>query len=247
MSPRVLLHGSCVSRDALELAEPGRFALADYHARSCLGSAFAPRGLGGVDTAPNPSAFQRRMVERDLTKAFARRLADGPGVAAAADVVLLDLVDERHDLLVAPDGGVGTRSLELLASGLPADAGWRRVRTGTPEFLASWERGWGRFVVAARAAGVLDRVVVHEARWALGAADGSAFDVPRVTAANVALGYMHARMRRDLPEARFLRVPDRLVVGDPDHRWGPSPVHYAPSYYRAFLDLLEGAAAAVGR
>ncbi len=82
---------------------------------------------------------------------------------------------------------------------------------------------------------------MHEAYWARGDAAGGAFDQQRVEAANRTLTYLYARMRKDLPEARFLRVPDRLVVGDPSHRWGPSPVHYVEDYYRAFLDLLDEA------
>ena len=82
---------------------------------------------------------------------------------------------------------------------------------------------------------------MHEAYGARGDAAGGAFDQQRVESANRTLTYLYARMRKDLPEARFLRVPDRLVVGDPSHRWGPSPVHYVEDYYRAFLDLLDEA------
>ncbi|MGO1174394.1 MAG: DUF6270 domain-containing protein, partial [Actinomycetaceae bacterium] len=36
----VLVHGSCVTRDAFALPEETRFRLADYYARSSLASAF---------------------------------------------------------------------------------------------------------------------------------------------------------------------------------------------------------------
>ncbi|MET3976986.1 DUF6270 domain-containing protein [Cellulosimicrobium sp. 4261] len=231
----VLVHGSCVTRDAFALAGEARFRLADYYARSSLASAFAAGGLGGVDLARVESSFQRRMVERDLAKTFATEL-----VTTDADVVVLDLVDEQYDLVVGSDGGVATRSMEFLRAGGDGVRS-RRVASGSPEFLVRWEAGWAALVATARRQGRLGRVVVHEAYWARGDAAGGAFDQQRVEAANRTLTYLYARMRKDLGEARFLRVPDRLVVGDPAHRWGPSPVHYVEDYYRAFLDLLDEA------
>ncbi len=182
-----------------------------------------------MDLARVESSFQRRMVERDLAKTFATEL-----VTTDADVVVLDLVDEQYDLVVGSDGGVATRSMEFLRAGGDGVRS-RRVASGSPEFLVRWEAGWAALVATARRQGRLGRVVVHEAYWARGDAAGGAFDQQRVEAANRTLTYLYARMRKDLGEARFLRVPDRLVVGDPAHRWGPSPVHYVEDY-RAFLD-----------
>ncbi|PTU54499.1 hypothetical protein DBB34_18890 [Sphaerisporangium cinnabarinum] len=231
----VLVHGSCVTRDAFALPGETRFRLADYYARSSLASAFAAGGLDGVDLARVESSFQRRMVERDQAKTFATKL-----VTTDADVVLLDLVDEQYDLVVGSDGGVATRSMEFLRAGGDGAEG-TRVASGAPEFLVRWEAGWATLVRSALQHDRLARVIVHEAYWARGDAAGRAFDQQRVESANRTLTYLYARMRKDLPEARFLRVPDRLVVGDPSHRWGASPVHYVEGYYRAFLDLLDEA------
>jgi hypothetical protein len=231
----VVVHGSCVSRDAFALAGESRFQVRDYFARSSLASAFAPRGVDGIDLARVESTFQRRMVQRDQDKSFSRAVT-----TFDADVLLVDLVDEQYDLVVGPDQGVATRSMEFLrADG--ASAVGRRVVSGSPEFLTRWEAGWAALVGAARRHGRLGRVVVHEAYWARRAADDRAFDLACVEASNRTLSYMYARMRKDLPGHRFLRVPDGLLVGDPAHRWGASPVHYVEGYYRAFLDLLDGA------
>lgn len=235
----VLIHGSCVTRDAFAL-EDERYRLADYYARSSLASAFAPRGVDGVDLARVESPFQRRMVERDQDKSFRRQLA-----TTGADVVVVDLVDEQYDLVVSADGGVATRSLEFLHAGGDATTG-TRVESGSPDFLVRWEAGWADLVETATAHGRLGRVVVHEARWAHASADGTTFDHARVEAANRTLTYLYARMRKDLPERRFLRVPDRYLLGDPGHRWGASPVHYVEDYYRAFLDLLDDATSGRG-
>ena len=228
----VLIHGSCVSRDAFALPEGQRFRVDDYYARSSLASAFADRAPGGIDTSTIASSFQRRMVDRDVGKSFRRDLA-----TVRSDLIVLDLVDERYGLLVDGLDGVATRSTELLrAGGLSSDL--RRVVPGSAEFLVGWEEGRRRFVAEARAAGVLDRVVVHQARWAERCADGTRFDHQASADANLLLEHMYDRLRRDLAPEQFLRVPVRLVVGDPDHRWGRAPVHYVEEYYRIFLDLL---------
>ena len=229
----VLIHGSCVTRDAFALPGAPDFRLVDYYARSSLASAFADHGLTGVDTSTIPSAFQRRMVERDLGKHFWRDLA-----GLQADVIVVDLVDERYGLLVDDRSGVGTRSSELLrAGGISPDL--HRVLPGSIDFLLAWEAGRRRFMAEARAAGLADRIVVHQARWAERCADGTSFDYQASAEANHLLEDMYGRMRKDLAPHQFVRVPAHLVVGDPDHRWGRSPVHYVEEYYRTFLDLLD--------
>lgn len=233
----VLIHGSCVTRDAFALPGEPRFRLADYYARSSLASAFADHGLEGVDTAVIPSAFQRRMVERDLTKTFWRAMP-----TVQADVIVVDLVDERFGILVDDRAGVGTPSAELLrAGGLSPEL--HRVAPGSVDFLMAWEAGRRRFMAEARAAGLVERIVVHQARWAELCADGTRFDYQASAEANHLLEYMYGRLRLDLAPHQFVRVPAHLVVGDPDHRWGRSPVHYVEEYYRTFLDLLDRATA----
>ncbi|RXR26901.1 hypothetical protein EQW78_03045 [Oerskovia turbata] len=232
----VLIHGSCVTRDAFALPGESRFRLTDYYARSSLASAFADHGLEGVDTTTLPSAFQRRMVEQDLGKAFWRAMP-----AVQADVIVVDLVDERFGILVDDRAGVGTPSAELLRAGVSPDL--HRVVPGSIDFLMAWEAGRRRFVAEARAAGLLDRIVVHQARWAEQCADGTRFDYKASADANHLLEYMYGRLRLDLAPHQFVRVPVHLVVGDPDHRWGRSPVHYVEGYYRSFLDLLDRATA----
>ncbi|WP_157277080.1 DUF6270 domain-containing protein [Oerskovia sp. Root22] len=237
----VLIHGSCVTRDAFALPGESGFQLVDYYARSSLASAFADHGLQGVDTSTIPSPFQRRMVDRDLGKHFWRDLAD-----LQADVIVVDLVDERYGLLVDDRSGVGTPSAELLrADGISPDL--HRVVPGSIDFLMAWEAGRRRFMAEARAAGVLDRIVVHRARWAERCADGTQFDYQASAEANHLLEHMYGRLRQDLAPHQFVRVPAHLVVGDPDHRWGRSPVHYVEEYYRTFLDLLDRATASPRR
>lgn len=227
-----MIHGSCVTRDAFALSGGQGFRLDDYYARTSLASAFADRGVDGIDTSTIPSGFRRRMVDRDLGKHFSAVLPD-----MRSDLVVLDLVDERFGLLVDDGSGVATRSDELLqASGVSPDL--RRVLPGSVDFLLAWEAGRRRFVAEARSAGVLDRVVVHQARWAERCADGTRFDHQASAEANHLLEHMYSRLRLDLAPGQFVRVPARLTVGDPDHRWGRSPVHYVEEYYRAFLGLL---------
>lgn len=228
----VLIHGSCVTRDAFALPGESRFRLVDYYARSSFASAFADHGLEGVDTSTIVSPFQRRMVERDLGKQFWRGLG-----GVTADVIVVDLVDERFGILVDDGAGVGTPSAELLrAGGLSPDL--HHAGAGTADFLLAWEAGRRRFMAAARAAGLVDRIVVHEARWAEVCADGTRFDLQATADANDLLEHLAGRLRQDLAPHQFVRVPARLAVGDPGHRWGRSPVHYTEEYYRSFLDRL---------
>src|SRR5690606_12983426 len=104
---RVLILGSCVTRDAFaRLPEGSPLVVAEYFARSLLASATHPVEVTGVDLDRISSPFQRRVVEWDLTGAFMDALAGG----VEWDVLVYDPIDERFDMYEQPAGGRATRS-----------------------------------------------------------------------------------------------------------------------------------------
>src|SRR5262245_36139340 len=134
---RILIYGSCVSRDILNYQrDKKQLVLVDYYARSSIASL-------GAQPIEMPSAvqkitsnFQRRMVERDIRKDFLNNLAD-----LRFDLLLIDLIDERFNLYVKQQGRVCTLSNELLSSGFPVDSdGGYRCYFGSEEFWHLWKR-----------------------------------------------------------------------------------------------------------
>lgn len=132
---KVLILGSCVTRDAFEFAgDYPPLTLHGYYARSALVSATDARPFPGVPLERIQSPFQRRMVQWDITGAALAEIAK-----ADYDLLVYDAIDERY-----PGAGLVERSqepgpalppqFERLVAELPhlAVTGW--VVAGGPQF-----------------------------------------------------------------------------------------------------------------
>lgn len=230
--------GSCVSRDAFGPPVTARFRIAGYVARTSWGSAFADQAFGGIDLDRIASPFQRRMVELDTGKGLSRLLAD-----TTADIILIDLIDERFDLFVDAQGAVCTVSPELLATGFqPNQAEGTLLASGSERFFEYWERGWQRLLALLRQHGLVDRVKVNRVFWSSAHEDGSPFGAgqtpARIAVANAYLERLYRRLEADLPPRHFVRFPAALMRGALNHRWGSSPFHYVEGFYRYMASAL---------
>ena len=251
---RVAILGSCVTRDLWRMMGAPTDDLL-YVSRTRLPSLFAPRLQGLVlheglrpDLRPNPA----QALRADLTKTALARLA-----AFRPDVVILDFIDERFDLLVGAGGAV-TASWELETSGwdalLPMEALRRLDALGDAD-VTLWRRGLDALATLFTPGGALSgaRVVLHEAAWAdamrTSSGRSEALDpdleiTPGRRASRVAhnarLARMHAATRATLPGLEVVKALDSLIVSDPDHIWGLSPFHYIPDYYAEVWRQLGG-------
>ena len=233
---RVFIVGSCVSRDALAtVPEPEDITLAGYHARSSLGALpSAPVALPD-EIATIAAPWCRRMVQADHAKTLLRAVAE-----ASFDLLLLDLIDERFDLLETPDGIV-TLSREY------ADAvGRRPMGLVIPAFgarhVALWREGFALLTMALREQGRLDRLRVNRVFWASQTASGEplvGFEPARTTAANRFLRARYEDIARALGDAVFIDYTADALRADPALRWGLSPFHFAPEFYAAQLLALR--------
>lgn len=230
---RVLIYGSCISRDSLELAPQQGIELAGYSARSSLISAFArrPTNLSGA-SARVQSSFQRRMLEADAQKSLPKVLRSLP-----FDLLLVDIIDERFNVL-AKDEERLTDSPALRESSFMAakSAAWRRIDSGSDEHFDGWVNALDRMLNTV--AGLPRQVPVAflDAGWATTVA-GSAKDLELLHAGRApgAANELYARYREyfcsKVPEAHLIRPPAEVTVSDPGHKWGLAPFHYVQGFY----------------
>ncbi|WP_348771949.1 DUF6270 domain-containing protein [Burkholderia sp. Tr-862] len=246
--PKLLIHGSCVSRDAFtdRFPQAEHYELAGYLARSSLATAFSSGVVENVDFDAIASAFQRRMVQSDVEHGLVAVLAAG-----GFDLLLMDLIDERFSVFVDDRGASCTVSGELLSSGFDARA--RRgtvIKPFTDAFFDRWEAGWRQLVAALSAQGRLDALIVNEVYWGSACSDGTdfspAYSRDDVAQANAFLARQYARMREDLADEQFLHFDSTLLIGAIDHQWGKSPFHYVAGYYTHLLDGLDRYVARTG-
>ena len=240
MSIRVFIYGSCVSRDIFNFDSEHKFELVDYYARSSL--AILPGTPYPNDDAlcVISSAFQRRMVSRD----FSREILEDSRLDQA-DIILLDLIDERFDLVLLPSNHIVTASGELLASGFlrGISSSFRLIKPGTIERRDLWLKGVDLLFHRLQQRDLLKRVIVNKVFLATKFANDATTEFPTlsnsISSINQELSWMYQALRGYLTELQFLEFDDETLLANSQHRWGPSPFHYVDDYYRSALMKLE--------
>jgi hypothetical protein len=236
---RLLIFGSCVSRDILEYqCDDVQIVLVDYYARSSIASLGA-RPIEIPSAVQNiGSKFQRRMVERDIKKDFLKDLT-----RLQFDLLLLDLIDERFNLYLEPEEKICTLSSELLSAGFPKDSDrGSKIYSGSEEFWNLWEAGWSILVNKLGRLGILDRLRVNQVFWGTRTENGGNFEPDysdrQIALANQVLERMYRHISADIPAQQFLRFDYRLMTGSISHKWGIGPFHYVDAYYHAAIQQL---------
>ncbi|MFF7864171.1 DUF6270 domain-containing protein [Pseudomonas monteilii] len=238
MVKNLLIYGSCVSRDIFNLEESSGFKISDYFARSSMASLCSAPYKNTEALERIQSAFRRRMVAND----FSKDLLAAVDKLESADLILIDLIDERFDLVALPTGELITHSNELAESGLLAEEsieGYKNIPQGTFERRELWLQGMHKFFDLLKDLNKLDAVLVNKVYWA------SSFELDTQTVfpvgrgeidkANEDLEWMYGAMERVLDSRQFLNFDNALLTADEFHRWGVSPFHYCEMYYREAL------------
>nr|WP_277604173.1 DUF6270 domain-containing protein [Pseudomonas capeferrum] len=233
-----MIYGSCVSRDIFNLEESRNFKLTDYFARSSMASLCSEPYKNTAALNRIPSAFQRRMVAYD----FSKELITSDHKIANAHIVLIDLIDERFDLIALPTGHIITHSSELTESGLleeKSTQGFRLIPHGSDEHRSLWLRGMHLLFEALKKHNKLDRVIVNKVFWASKFEQESDTSFPVASAAvdkaNRDLEWMYEQLSNELNESQFLHFEPEFLTADAFHRWGASPFHYCERYYQEAL------------
>ncbi|WGV19202.1 DUF6270 domain-containing protein [Pseudomonas putida] len=242
MTKNLMIYGSCVSRDIFNLEESRTFKLSDYFARSSMASLCSPPYQNEEALNRIPSAFRRRMVAYD----FSKQLLTETEKLNDADVILIDLIDERFDLVVLPSGHIITNSSELTESGLLADScvdGYELIKHGSKKRRELWLQGMQKLLDLLESHGKLDAVIINKVYWA------SHFEHPTdaqfpvsfaaTEKANQELDWMYNELEKRLEKHQFLQFSPDIMTADEKHRWGISPFHYSERYYKEALALLN--------
>lgn len=207
---RIAILGSCVSRDAFDLAAGAEAEVAAYVARCNIAAFGTAAQVDDAILARIASPFQRRMVRHDMAKTGLDELA-----ACDFDILVIDLIDDRLDLQRLGGGHLRTLSDEYRAAA--GDLSGAAVIDGaTPEHLALWKAGWLRLRDALRARGLMDRAVVNRVFWA--GADRADSDRPApdaVRRANARLAEMYAHIRETTPDIAWITYPRDIFLAIP--------------------------------
>lgn len=233
---KVVILGSCVSRDAIAHHEED-YEVTGYLARTSLLSA----GTNARHHLPQEfdmsSPFQQRNLLRDVEGGL---LANLKSLADASDVLMWDLVDERHGVCVFPDGSILTRSIDLLSVPELVEAceAGEILAFGSDEHFARWCGAATMFADALDVLGLKAKTIVIAADWAV--LDTAGNPTPwsmgvRAKEANT----RYAPYYQHLESLGFTVVRITDTVGDPEHKWGLAAFHFVPEVYETILAAVE--------
>jgi hypothetical protein len=184
------------------------------------------------------------MVREDLTKEVVADL-----VASQPDVLVVDLVDERFDV-VQVGGSWYTMSDYYERLGLEVAMRFAASVSSayrSPERAVQFDEAVA--LLAPELASALPRthIVLHQAWYTARTADPAqpfySTATKHAMSSNESLARWYASLRHGFGRRlHVLEPPRELLVGDPAHRWGLAHYHYVPEYYTWMLAALNGVA-----
>ncbi|MPS77570.1 MAG: hypothetical protein E2591_05740 [Achromobacter sp.] len=234
---KVAILGSCVTRDMVEHLPP-HVNLVLYFARTSLISLVAEGVPVELDQIQGDREFNRKVVQWDMTKVFWEKLEE-----SKPDVLILDFIDERFDLLKKRDAVV-TRSTYLSLSGVEQTllSDFELVRRQSPAAHELWKVACGQFLK--RVSKVCKNVILHRSLWARSYyVDGLVKEFEEseralAKSANAWLDSYYDHFLSECPEAIEIRVEESLCVSDFAHKWGRDFFHYGKNYYKRLAELV---------
>jgi len=233
---KILIFGSCVSRDIFNL--PNNFSLADYYARSSFASILQVKFIHSEIADQLESKFQRKIVKTDMEKSVLSDLKKGD-----FDILLLDFIDERFNLL-SLDNTVCTLSNEAVNTGLLEEyQDHKIIKSGSKEFFDMWEQGWRKFAELMKENEQFEKVVLNKVYWAEETVSGNNFEPTysndKIRKMNKFLDKLYNIAEQSIPPENIMKFSEKIMIGADKHQWGLSPFHYVTKYYESALNFLN--------
>lgn len=225
----VRILGSCVTRDALDLTTD--FKLIDYTARTSLASLSTNSRKDSKILNNIQSTFQKRMVERDMTKRFWFSLEN-----VQNDIIVIDLIDDRFNLKLFDDNSSHTVSSEYKKASSFQGQNGRIVNSSSDEFKSLWEAGLRRLKWHCDDL-KLNKIFVNCVFYQ--STGNHTIDFPaRIEEQNDYLRAAYLKLENTFGREAMIEYPKEIIKSDIDHKWGVAPFHFTEQTYKFFLSEL---------
>ncbi|QCZ92409.1 DUF6270 domain-containing protein [Salinimonas iocasae] len=236
MEKSIFILGSCVSRDAIELFSDGEIQLVSYLARTSFASQASPSIEKFPHYANFKSNFQKRMVESDLRKKLHNELR-----VKDFELIIVDFIDDRFDLVEYENVGLATRSVEFMSVCEPNSI-TNRISHHGDVYNVLWKLGFNRFLKELKESGSLHKLRINKAFWANRNQSGqslSKFSNSVIEKENAYLNSRYGYAESLLDKINFFTFNSQDFVADSNHKWGESPFHYTSDYYTKMTDMIR--------
>lgn len=145
------------------------------------------------------------------------------------DVLLIDFIDDRFDLLeFTDDGSAITNSGEFRSAKLKVlDSDYVLIPGLSNLFYEKWNVGWKQLWLFLQETSQERKVLINRVYWAY--KDDKNIDFPsrdRIEAANNYLDRLYGSLESFIPSCQFINYDGILFVASTSHVWGRSCFHY---------------------
>lgn len=234
---KILIFGSCVTRDAFAFDHQNRFELVRYFARSSLTTTFNSLPVEDIYTEQLSSAFQRKIVHADLQKEFSNYVIQND-----FDHLIIDFIDDRYDFFRFNNSKKALLSAELKSTNfLKINQNNGQIITGfSDEWLEEWKKSCLQFIDLAKKHNFISKIIVNKVFWTNILEDNSTFiDKDKVEIANNFLNIQYDFIEGFLGDNQCINYPNFALKANKNHMWGLSPFHYSDILYLSMLEQLN--------
>lgn len=235
---RTAILGSCVSRDLLRISMEAEAVSILYIARQSMISF----GASAIENAPEepefPHEFQLASHRSDIRGSGLDEVSE---IASTLDLLLIDIVDERHGFYISDRSEVITRSIDGIGTGIYEElAGWEHVEFGTARHLQAFKDKAAHAKQQLLDVGLFEKTVVILAPWASKLSNGERTPLSMGRSADWANSVLpdYEKIFEDLGFT-IVRPTPETIVGDPHHQWGPAAFHYIKSFYDSLAEQIR--------
>ncbi|RAZ53399.1 DUF6270 domain-containing protein [Campylobacter hyointestinalis] len=225
---KVLIFGSCVSRDALEFDKNDSFELVGHFARSSFASLTSKPCVDEDILKSLESKFQRQMVLQDMQKNFFSFVRNND-----FDILLVDLIEERFHLVLNEDGSMLTYSAEYKTA---QKNNVKLLNRYHEKKFNLWFRGFLRLINILKELNKLEKIYINKVFWCNNL---NLISQDYLEQSNAFLSKMYEKIEQYIPKSQFITYDNNLFFCDPNHKWGGAPYHYCDELYQSTIEQLK--------
>ncbi|MDW0392798.1 DUF6270 domain-containing protein [Mannheimia haemolytica] len=212
---KILIFGSCVTRDAFTFDKNNLFTLVRYFARSSLATAFDSLKVEDKYTKKLKSAFQQKIVGADLSKEFRNYVTQQD-----FDYLVIDFINDRYDIFQ-----FNNKSKVLLTAELKQTDFLKRnqskgivIEGGSDEWFDEWKKGCIEFIELAKNQDFLHKIILNKVMWTNQLANGEKFiEDDKIEKANTFLERQYEFISKFIPQENIITYSSELFKANKDY------------------------------
>ncbi|AWW65499.1 DUF6270 domain-containing protein [Mannheimia haemolytica] len=212
---KILIFGSCVTRDAFTFDKNNLFTLVRYFARSSLATAFDSLKVEDKYTKKLKSAFQQKIVGADLSKEFRNYVTQQD-----FDYLVIDFINDRYDIFQ-----FNNKSKVLLTAELKQTDFLKRnqskgivIEGGSDEWFDEWKKGCIEFIELAKNQDFLHKIILNKVMWTNQLANGEKFiEDDKIEKANTFLERQYEFISKFIPQENTITYSSELFKANKDY------------------------------